>query len=65
MVDGTTPILRDYKFLNLTNNMDNNNQNTPFQNENVEYISLEEKLKELWEKEEQFLKSVGVDPYGK
>lgn len=38
-----------------------NNQNTPFQNENVEYISLEEKLKELWEKEEQFLKSVGIE----
>jgi hypothetical protein len=26
------------------------------------YLTIEEKLKELWEKEEEFLKSVGVEP---
>ena len=27
----------------------------------LHYLTIEEKLKELWEKEEQFLRSVGVE----
>jgi hypothetical protein len=27
----------------------------------LDYLTIEEKLKELWKKEEQFLKSVGVE----
>ena len=27
----------------------------------LHYLTIEEKLKELWEKEEEFLKSVGVE----
>lgn len=35
------------------------------QNSDINYLDIEEKLKELWEKEEEFLKSVGVEPADK
>ena len=34
-------------------------------NEELHYLTIEEKLKELWAKEEKLLKSLGVDPFSK
>jgi hypothetical protein len=30
-------------------------------NEELHYLTIEDRLKELWKKEEEFLKSVGVE----
>lgn len=39
--------------------------NTAQENKELDYLTLQEKLEEMWEKEEKFLKSIGVDPYNK
>ncbi len=42
--------------------MKNTRQDQSTLNEKLDYLSLQEKLEELWQKEKEFLEKLNVDP---